>query len=113
MVLISLLHAAISMTNLILGKCIHALIVTSGHTVDRFLTNNLITMYSKNCSLSYARHLFDQDPEQDHIELKIERSIAFVPTGWIDAMLVTDHFPKLGSTPCSFMMPEVMVMMDH
>uniref|UniRef100_A0A5B6ZC41 Putative pentatricopeptide repeat-containing protein n=1 Tax=Davidia involucrata TaxID=16924 RepID=A0A5B6ZC41_DAVIN len=114
MVLIFLLCTAISMNNLILGKCIHAFIITSGHTADRFLTNNnLITMYSKNFSLSYARHLFDQDPEQDHLELKIERSIALVPTDWIDVMLVADHFPKLGSTPCSSMMPEVMVMIDH
>lgn len=39
--------------------------VTSGQNPERFLTNNLITMYSKCGSLAYARRLFDNTPDRD------------------------------------------------
>ncbi|XP_015572939.1 pentatricopeptide repeat-containing protein At4g33170 [Ricinus communis] len=61
----SLLRAAVSTSNLHLGKCIHANIITSGLTSDRFLANNLITMYSKCGSVSSARQLFDRTPDRD------------------------------------------------
>lgn len=48
-----------------LGKRVHALIITSGNDPDHFLTNNLITMYSKCRSLSCARRLFDKTPGRD------------------------------------------------
>ncbi|GAV80700.1 PPR domain-containing protein/PPR_2 domain-containing protein/DYW_deaminase domain-containing protein, partial [Cephalotus follicularis] len=47
------------------GKSTHALVITSGEYPDCFLTNNLITMYSKCGSLSYARLLFDKSPNRD------------------------------------------------
>ena len=61
----SVLRSAVATTDLLLGKRVHAVIITSGQALDRFLTNNLITMYSKCGSLSYARHLFDKSPEKD------------------------------------------------
>jgi pentatricopeptide repeat protein len=61
----SILRAAISKTDLLLGKSVHALIVTSGKNPDRFLNNNLITMYSRCGSLSFARQLFDKTPDRD------------------------------------------------
>ncbi|PON73125.1 Tetratricopeptide-like helical domain containing protein [Parasponia andersonii] len=61
----SLLRSAIATADLSLGKRAHALIITSGQDPDRFLTNNLITVYSKCGSLSYARHLFDRSPDRD------------------------------------------------
>lgn len=39
--------------------------VTSGRNPDRFLTNNLITMYSRCGSLTSARHLFDKTHDRD------------------------------------------------
>uniref|UniRef100_A0A2P2MPG6 Pentatricopeptide repeat-containing protein At4g33170 n=1 Tax=Rhizophora mucronata TaxID=61149 RepID=A0A2P2MPG6_RHIMU len=59
------LRAAISATNLLLGKCTHARIITSGQTSNRFLTNNVIHMYSKCGSLLDARQLFDRTPDRD------------------------------------------------
>ncbi|KAL7170822.1 hypothetical protein ACSBR2_035650 [Camellia fascicularis] len=62
----SLVRVAISTTDLLLLKRTHALTITSGHSSsDRFLTNNLITAYSKCSSLSSARHLFDHCPHPD------------------------------------------------
>ncbi|KAK3021296.1 hypothetical protein RJ639_046867, partial [Escallonia herrerae] len=61
----SLLRAVVSTNDLLLGKRTHALIVTSGHAADRFLTNNLITVYSKCGSLPSARQLFDKTPTRD------------------------------------------------
>ncbi|KAG5018533.1 hypothetical protein JHK82_014477 [Glycine max] len=59
----SILRHAIAASDLPLGKRAHARILTSGHHPDRFLTNNLITMYSKCGSLSSARKLFDTTPD--------------------------------------------------
>ncbi|KAK7410182.1 hypothetical protein VNO78_00767 [Psophocarpus tetragonolobus] len=58
----SILRHAIAVSDLPLGKRAHARILTSGHHPDRFLTNNLITMYAKCGSLSSARKLFDTTP---------------------------------------------------
>ncbi|KAL7001838.1 hypothetical protein U1Q18_002986 [Sarracenia purpurea var. burkii] len=62
---LSLLRTAISRNNLLLTKSIHAVITTSAHSVDPFLTNNLITAYSKCGCLSFARHLFDKASHRD------------------------------------------------
>ncbi|XP_027354884.1 pentatricopeptide repeat-containing protein At4g33170 [Abrus precatorius] len=61
----SILRHAIAASDLHLGKRAHARILTSGHNHDRFLTNNLITMYAKCGSLSSARQLFDITPDSD------------------------------------------------
>ncbi|XP_057958735.1 pentatricopeptide repeat-containing protein At4g33170-like [Malania oleifera] len=61
----SIIRSAISSKDLLLGKRAHARIISSGQNSDRFLTNNLITMYSKCGSLSSARHLFDKTPDPD------------------------------------------------
>ncbi|KAJ7958426.1 Pentatricopeptide repeat-containing protein [Quillaja saponaria] len=61
----SIIRDAVAKSDLLLGKCTHARILTSGQNPDRFLTNNLICMYSKCGSLTYARHLFDVTPERD------------------------------------------------
>ncbi|XP_010245939.1 PREDICTED: pentatricopeptide repeat-containing protein At4g33170 [Nelumbo nucifera] len=62
-----LLRTSIARNDLRLGKCTHARIIRSRHDGDRFLINNLINMYCKCGSLSYARHLFDQSPGRDLI----------------------------------------------
>ncbi|TKY74842.1 Pentatricopeptide repeat-containing protein [Spatholobus suberectus] len=59
----SLLRHAIAAPDLPLGRRAHARILTSGHRPDRFLTNNLITMYAKCGSLSSAHKLFDTTPD--------------------------------------------------
>ncbi|KAI3686015.1 hypothetical protein L1987_79684 [Smallanthus sonchifolius] len=60
------IRSAIARTDLLFGKSIHALLITHGHTTsDRFLTNNLINMYSKCGALHLARHLFDVMPQRD------------------------------------------------
>ncbi|KAH0915348.1 hypothetical protein HID58_029794 [Brassica napus] len=59
------LRDAISSSDLRLGKCTHARILTSEENPERFLINNLITMYSKCGSLNYARRVFDKMPERD------------------------------------------------
>ncbi|KAL1219564.1 Pentatricopeptide repeat-containing protein [Cardamine amara subsp. amara] len=59
------LRDAISTSDLTLGKCIHARILSSEGNPERFLVNNLISMYSKCGSLTYARRVFDQMPERD------------------------------------------------
>ncbi|KAF3446125.1 hypothetical protein FNV43_RR11304 [Rhamnella rubrinervis] len=61
----SVLRTAVATSDLPLGKRAHACIITSGEDPDRFLTNNLITMYSKCGSLSSARCLFDKAPDRD------------------------------------------------
>ncbi|XP_062098693.1 pentatricopeptide repeat-containing protein At4g33170-like [Humulus lupulus] len=61
----SVLRSAVATADLSLGKRAHALIIRTGQDPDRFLTNNLITMYSKCGSLSYARHLFAKSPDRD------------------------------------------------
>ncbi|XP_031287023.1 pentatricopeptide repeat-containing protein At4g33170-like [Pistacia vera] len=61
----SLLRQAISTADLALGKSIHARILNSFQDPDRFLTNNLITMYAKCGSLLYARRMFDIMPARD------------------------------------------------
>ncbi|KAF7830401.1 pentatricopeptide repeat-containing protein [Senna tora] len=63
----SLLRHAIATSNLLLGKCTHACILKSQQSQDPFLTNNLITMYTKNGSLQSARRLFDIAPRRDLI----------------------------------------------
>ncbi|KAL4564460.1 hypothetical protein LXL04_028524 [Taraxacum kok-saghyz] len=60
------IRTAIARNDLSLGKTIHASIITHGHTTaDRFLTNNLINMYSKCGALPSARQLFDVMPQRD------------------------------------------------
>ncbi|KAL8222941.1 hypothetical protein R6Q57_020340 [Mikania cordata] len=60
------IRTAIARTDLLCGKSVHALILTHGHTTsDRFLTNNLINMYSKCGDLHFARQLFDEMPQRD------------------------------------------------
>ncbi|KAM6541935.1 hypothetical protein CsatB_006382 [Cannabis sativa] len=61
----SVLRSAVATADLSLGKRAHALIIRTGQDPDRFLTNNLITMYSKCGSLLYARYLFDKSPDRD------------------------------------------------
>ncbi|KAK7351313.1 hypothetical protein VNO77_10663 [Canavalia gladiata] len=61
----AILRNAIAASDLPLGKRAHALILTTGHHFDRFLTNNLITMYAKCGSLSSARQLFDITPDTE------------------------------------------------
>ncbi|ONI33045.1 hypothetical protein PRUPE_1G402000, partial [Prunus persica] len=61
----SVIRTAITTMDLQLGKRVHALIITSGNDPDHFLTNNLITMYSKCRSLPCARRLFDKTPGRD------------------------------------------------
>ncbi|AES73485.1 pentatricopeptide (PPR) repeat protein [Medicago truncatula] len=61
----SILRHAIADSDLILGKRTHAVIVTSGLNPDRYVTNNLITMYAKCGSLFSARKLFDITPQSD------------------------------------------------
>ncbi|CAA7025518.1 unnamed protein product [Microthlaspi erraticum] len=56
---------AISTSDLKLGKCTHARILALEENPERFLVNNLISMYSKCGSLTYARRLFDKMPERD------------------------------------------------
>ncbi|KAK0571267.1 hypothetical protein LWI29_013403 [Acer saccharum] len=63
----SLLRQAISSSNLPLGKSIHARILTSSEYPDRFLINNLITMYARCGSLLYARRVFDKMPDRNLI----------------------------------------------
>ncbi|XP_010526036.1 PREDICTED: pentatricopeptide repeat-containing protein At4g33170 [Tarenaya hassleriana] len=60
-----LLRSAISTADLALGKCTHARILAFEENPERFLINNLISMYSKCGSLFYARRLFDKMPERD------------------------------------------------
>ncbi|KVI01513.1 protein of unknown function DUF1771 [Cynara cardunculus var. scolymus] len=60
------IRTAIARNDLLFGKSIHALLITHGHiTSDRFLTNNLINMYSKCGCLPSARQLFDVMPHRD------------------------------------------------
>ncbi|XP_023633733.1 pentatricopeptide repeat-containing protein At4g33170 [Capsella rubella] len=59
------LRDAISTSDLTLGKCTHARILSSEEIPERFLVNNLISMYSKCGSLTYARRVFDLMPERD------------------------------------------------
>ncbi|KAG6621486.1 hypothetical protein I3842_Q023600 [Carya illinoinensis] len=61
----SILRAAISKTDLLLGKSAHAHMITCGRNPDRFLTNNLINMYAKCRSVASARHLFDRTIDRD------------------------------------------------
>ncbi|CAG7886428.1 unnamed protein product [Brassica rapa] len=61
----SFLRDAISTSDLSLGKCTHARILALEENPERFLINNLISMYSKCGSLSYARRVFDEMPERD------------------------------------------------
>ncbi|KAL5786462.1 hypothetical protein ACOSQ2_008854 [Xanthoceras sorbifolium] len=63
----SLLRHAISTSNLPVGKSIHARILTSFEYSDRFLINNLLTMYARCGSLLYARRVFDKMPDRDLI----------------------------------------------
>ncbi|KAL6000998.1 hypothetical protein ACLOJK_006725 [Asimina triloba] len=60
-----ILRAAISSKSLRLGQCAHAAIIVSGVSSNRFLTNNLITLYSKCDTFSYARRLFHRIPDRD------------------------------------------------
>uniref|UniRef100_A0A7N0VAB8 DUF3700 domain-containing protein n=1 Tax=Kalanchoe fedtschenkoi TaxID=63787 RepID=A0A7N0VAB8_KALFE len=59
------LRASIAARDLLLGKTAHARIIVSHQSHDRFLVNNLISMYSKCGSLLYARQLFDEMPHRD------------------------------------------------
>ncbi|KAK1427330.1 hypothetical protein QVD17_16013 [Tagetes erecta] len=60
------IRTAIARNNVLFGKSVHALIITHGHTTsDRFLTNNLLNMYSKCGALHLARQLFDEMPQRD------------------------------------------------
>ncbi|WOL08843.1 hypothetical protein Cni_G17596 [Canna indica] len=61
------LRAATATGDLHLGRRTHAVILTSGAAANRFLTNNLITMYSKCGSLPCARRLFDQTSQRDAV----------------------------------------------
>ncbi|KAK9076874.1 hypothetical protein SSX86_005208 [Deinandra increscens subsp. villosa] len=60
------IRTAIARHDLLFGKSVHAVVITHGHTTsDRFLTNNLINMYSKCGDLHLARQLFDEMPQRD------------------------------------------------
>ncbi|URE14579.1 repeat-containing protein [Musa troglodytarum] len=61
------LRSAIAIGDLRLGRRTHAVIITSGAAEDRFLANNLLSMYSKCGSLPCARRLFDQMPHRNTV----------------------------------------------
>nr|XP_043629828.1 LOW QUALITY PROTEIN: pentatricopeptide repeat-containing protein At4g33170-like [Erigeron canadensis] len=63
-----LIRTAIVQNDLLLGKATHAVAIKHRNTTaDRFLTNNLISMYSKCSSLSSSRHLFNVTQHKDHV----------------------------------------------
>ncbi|KAF5813452.1 putative tetratricopeptide-like helical domain superfamily, DYW domain-containing protein [Helianthus annuus] len=60
------IRIAIARTDFLFGKSVHARIIKHGHNAsDRFLTNNLINMYSKCGAINLARQLFDVMPQRD------------------------------------------------
>ncbi|CAM8949582.1 unnamed protein product [Rhodiola kirilowii] len=61
------IRTSIATRDLLLGKKIHARIIIFDQANDRFVINNLISMYSKCGSLVYARYLFDKMPYRDLI----------------------------------------------
>ncbi|XP_039124948.1 pentatricopeptide repeat-containing protein At4g33170 [Dioscorea cayenensis subsp. rotundata] len=62
-----LLRTATFSGDLYLGKLTHARIIISGVLPDVFLSNNLITLYSRCNSLHDARSVFDQMPHRDFV----------------------------------------------
>ncbi|XP_042430316.1 pentatricopeptide repeat-containing protein At4g33170-like [Zingiber officinale] len=65
--LLPALRSAATSADVRLLRRVHASIITSGASADRFVVNNLITVYSKCGSLSLARRLFDQTPHRDSV----------------------------------------------
>ncbi|KAK9115849.1 hypothetical protein Sjap_014796 [Stephania japonica] len=62
-----ILRSLIAHKDILLGQRAHAQIIVSGQHPDRFLSNNLINMYSKCGSLFRARQVFDKMPQRDYI----------------------------------------------
>ncbi|XP_020526746.1 pentatricopeptide repeat-containing protein At4g33170 [Amborella trichopoda] len=59
------LRNSIALRDIELGKKTHSQIIVNGLTSNRFLQNNLISMYGKCGSICYARKLFDISHERD------------------------------------------------
>ncbi|KAK7399808.1 hypothetical protein VNO78_11000 [Psophocarpus tetragonolobus] len=61
----NLLQACIPLKSVSLGKQLHSLIVTSGCSPDKFISNHLLNLYSKFGELQAAAALFDQMPRRN------------------------------------------------
>ncbi|KAK7319255.1 hypothetical protein RJT34_03974 [Clitoria ternatea] len=67
----SLLQACIPTKSVSLGKQLHSLILTSGCSSDKFLSNHLLNLYSKFGQLQAAVALFDRMPRRNIMSCNI------------------------------------------
>ncbi|KAJ7948463.1 Pentatricopeptide repeat-containing protein [Quillaja saponaria] len=66
-----LLQACIPRKSVLLGKQLHSLIVTSGGSKDKFLSNHLLHLYSKFGDVQTAVALFDRMPRRNIMSCNI------------------------------------------
>lgn len=67
----NLLQACIGLKSVSLGKQLHSLILTSGCSSDKFISNHLLNLYSKFGELRAAVALFDRMPRRNIMSCNI------------------------------------------
>lgn len=89
-----LLQACIPRKSLSLGKQLHSLIITSGCSSDKFISNHLLNMYTKSGDLQTSVALFGRLPRRNIMSCNIMIN-GFVQSGDLDsAQKVFDEMPE-------------------
>jgi len=90
----NLLQGCLRLKSVSLGKQIHSLILTSGCSSDKFISNHLLSLYSKFGELRAAVALFDRMPKKNIMSCNIMIK-AYLETGDIEsARNLFDEMPE-------------------
>ena len=90
----NLIKSCIPQKSLSLGKQLHSLIITSGCSSDKFVSNHLLNMYSKIGELQTALTLFDHMPIRNIMSCNILIN-GYVQSGDLEsAQKVFDEMPE-------------------
>ncbi|RVW32961.1 Pentatricopeptide repeat-containing protein [Vitis vinifera] len=89
-----LLQSCISENSLSLGKQLHSLIITSGCSSDKFISNHLLNLYSKCGQLDTAITLFGVMPRKNIMSCNILINGYFRSGDWVTARKMFDEMPE-------------------
>ncbi|XP_057755617.1 pentatricopeptide repeat-containing protein At2g41080-like [Arachis stenosperma] len=89
-----LIQACIFTKSVSLGKQLHSLIITSGCSSDKFVSNHLLNLYSKFGELRAAVLLFDRMPSRNIISCNIMIKAHFKMDSFESAKKLFDEMPE-------------------
>lgn len=89
-----LLQACILKKSMPLGKQLHSLIITSGGSSDKFISNHLLNLYSKFGDLNTAVALFDRLPRRNTMSCNIMIKAYLQNADFESAKRLFDEMPE-------------------